>query len=227
MESSSKSGKCKNKEVDGSVVRMTSIISRNSSTFGTTSSGAHVPCLSFGVCRRYSSTMAAVHLLLSHHLLLDVHDAELRPQEPRRRADPRLSLSILSAEPTVISSRMNMLCFNYSLTMMLGLAFLFLSFGSPSLSSPLDLIRPQTLEERTTPYFPDQPPSCPICAQNYDSINSCAQACPVFENFSMVNIILDLESSLFTALRATIDYLQPGCVHRCNKVRLHRYLPEW
>ncbi|KLO06616.1 hypothetical protein SCHPADRAFT_837841 [Schizopora paradoxa] len=36
------------------------------------------------------------------------------------------------------------------------------------------------------PVFPDQPPSCPICEQNYGNINSCAAACPVFANFSMI-----------------------------------------
>ena len=37
------------------------------------------------------------------------------------------------------------------------------------------------------PQFPDQPPSCPICAQNFDSIDSCAQAAPVLQNFTMVS----------------------------------------
>ncbi|RPD63369.1 hypothetical protein L226DRAFT_559309 [Lentinus tigrinus ALCF2SS1-7] len=36
------------------------------------------------------------------------------------------------------------------------------------------------------PQFPDQPPSCPICAQNFDSIDGCAQAAPVLQNFSMI-----------------------------------------
>ncbi|TFK71202.1 hypothetical protein BDN72DRAFT_749567, partial [Pluteus cervinus] len=36
------------------------------------------------------------------------------------------------------------------------------------------------------PNFPDSPPSCPICAQNYADIDGCAQACPVLANFSMV-----------------------------------------
>ncbi|KAI0072305.1 hypothetical protein K474DRAFT_1605370 [Panus rudis PR-1116 ss-1] len=36
--------------------------------------------------------------------------------------------------------------------------------------------------KRTDPFFPDQPPSCPICAQSYP----CAQAAPVLANFSMV-----------------------------------------
>jgi len=43
-----------------------------------------------------------------------------------------------------------------------------------------------SLAKRTDPYFPDQPPSCLICAQNYGNINSCAQAAPVLANFSMI-----------------------------------------
>ncbi|KAK7688681.1 hypothetical protein QCA50_008219 [Cerrena zonata] len=43
-----------------------------------------------------------------------------------------------------------------------------------------------TLEKRTDPFFPDEPASCPICAQSYPSINSCAQAAPVLSNFSMI-----------------------------------------
>ncbi|KAI0339134.1 hypothetical protein BDW22DRAFT_1336833 [Trametopsis cervina] len=42
------------------------------------------------------------------------------------------------------------------------------------------------LQARTEPVFPDQPPSCPICAQNYDGLSSCAQAAPVLANFSMI-----------------------------------------
>ncbi|OBZ74715.1 hypothetical protein A0H81_05540 [Grifola frondosa] len=36
------------------------------------------------------------------------------------------------------------------------------------------------------PNFPDQPPSCPICAANYSNIDSCAEAAPVLANFSMI-----------------------------------------
>jgi len=43
-----------------------------------------------------------------------------------------------------------------------------------------------TLQRRTTPYFPAQPPSCPICEQDYPNINSCAQACPVLANLTMI-----------------------------------------
>jgi len=36
------------------------------------------------------------------------------------------------------------------------------------------------------PYFPDTPPSCPICARGYPSINSCAQAAPALANLTSV-----------------------------------------
>jgi len=54
-----------------------------------------------------------------------------------------------------------------------------------SLSLP-DIDGSPTLQRRTTPYFPPTPPSCPICEADYPNINSCAQACPVLANFSMV-----------------------------------------
>lgn len=38
------------------------------------------------------------------------------------------------------------------------------------------------------PYFPDTPPSCPICAKGYPSINSCAQAAPALANLTSVCI---------------------------------------
>jgi len=43
-----------------------------------------------------------------------------------------------------------------------------------------------SLQRRTEPFFPSEPDSCPICAKDYDSIRSCAEAAPVFENFTMV-----------------------------------------
>lgn len=53
-----------------------------------------------------------------------------------------------------------------------------------------------SLNRRTeSPYFPQQPPSCPICQQNYASINSCAEAAPVLANFSQVSIFTITESS--------------------------------
>ncbi|KAI0051480.1 hypothetical protein FA95DRAFT_1485398 [Auriscalpium vulgare] len=57
-----------------------------------------------------------------------------------------------------------------------------LVLSSSALPSPASPV----LADRTYPYFPDTPPSCPICAANYDGINSCAQAAPVLANFSEV-----------------------------------------
>ncbi|KAF8583506.1 hypothetical protein K439DRAFT_1309804, partial [Ramaria rubella] len=36
------------------------------------------------------------------------------------------------------------------------------------------------------PTFPPSPPSCPICAQSFPGIDSCAQAAPAFANFSQI-----------------------------------------
>ncbi|KAK0189431.1 hypothetical protein F5146DRAFT_982000 [Armillaria mellea] len=68
--------------------------------------------------------------------------------------------------------------------LMLFLGLVLVAEGSPfpaGLSS-----RSQALVHRTTPYFPDSPASCPICAQNYSSIQNCAAAAPVLANFSMI-----------------------------------------
>jgi hypothetical protein len=67
------------------------------------------------------------------------------------------------------------------------LLFIILASVSPvlSLSLPYSDGSP-TLQRRTTPYFPSEPASCPICEANYTNINTCAQACPVLANFTMV-----------------------------------------
>src|ERR1700722_7544716 len=59
----------------------------------------------------------------------------------------------------------------------------------------LDLARTNVGERRTPePYFPSYPPSCPICQQAYPNISSCAAACSVFANFSMVRVAtIDLQ----------------------------------
>ncbi|KAK0477027.1 hypothetical protein IW261DRAFT_1488276 [Armillaria novae-zelandiae] len=80
-----------------------------------------------------------------------------------------------------------MMQFTTFLILLLGLVLV--AEGSPfpaGLSS-----RSQALVHRTTPYFPDSPASCPICEQNYSSIQNCAEAAPVLANFSyaFVNVI--------------------------------------
>ncbi|KIL64653.1 hypothetical protein M378DRAFT_582875 [Amanita muscaria Koide BX008] len=61
--------------------------------------------------------------------------------------------------------------------------FVNLILASPNSTSFQDERR--ALMRRVDPQFPDTPPSCPTCAQNYGSINSCAQASTVLANFTM------------------------------------------
>lgn len=61
-----------------------------------------------------------------------------------------------------------------------------------SLLSAISAAYPSTplktgLKARDYPVFPAQPPSCPICVENYDNIDSCAQAAPVLANVSTVS----------------------------------------
>lgn len=68
--------------------------------------------------------------------------------------------------------------------------FLFISsatslvWANPLSPYPLLLVARQSVQ----PYFPDDPPSCPICEKGYSSINSCAQAAPALANLSSVCI---------------------------------------
>jgi len=61
-----------------------------------------------------------------------------------------------------------------------------------TLSATSSIARPlssESVSRQTTtvqPYFPDTPPSCPICAKGYPSINSCAQAAPALANLTSV-----------------------------------------
>lgn len=62
------------------------------------------------------------------------------------------------------------------------------SVGASPLSSDF-YHRLAVVSRQTTtvqPYFPDTPPSCPICAKGYPSINSCAQAAPALANLTSV-----------------------------------------
>jgi len=82
------------------------------------------------------------------------------------------------------------------------LIFSLLASVSPALSLSLPYSDGSpTLRHRTTPYFPPDPPSCPICETNYWAINSCAQASPVLANFTTV---------LFNP-GAFIDVMQCAC----------------
>jgi hypothetical protein len=76
-----------------------------------------------------------------------------------------------------------------------------------------------SLQGRTNPYFPAQPPSCPVCQQNYDSISECAQVAPVFANFSMVCAPHDINNSMSLFSRFA-DPIQSRSVHNSHQVRL-------
>lgn len=64
--------------------------------------------------------------------------------------------------------------------------FLITLSSTSSVASPLssEFVSRQTTTVQ--PYFPDTPPSCPICAKGYPSINSCAQAAPALANLTSV-----------------------------------------
>ncbi|KAF8628586.1 hypothetical protein AX17_005982 [Amanita inopinata Kibby_2008] len=70
-----------------------------------------------------------------------------------------------------------------------------------------------SLTSRAEPQFPDTPPSCPICAQNYDKISSCAQAAPVLANISMVIFNPgDVVDVIKCACTDTFQSVFPQCV---------------
>ncbi len=65
------------------------------------------------------------------------------------------------------------------------------ALASPFLPVPTQLsqlTRVARRQDDAQPTFPDEPPSCPICEQNFASIDSCAQVAPVLANFSMVSV---------------------------------------
>ncbi|KZV69066.1 hypothetical protein PENSPDRAFT_753629 [Peniophora sp. CONT] len=73
--------------------------------------------------------------------------------------------------------------FTRACTLLLVLLFnIYLVSASPALPSSSE----EVLVKRTTPEFPDNIPSCGICAGNYSSISSCAAAVPVLQNFTTV-----------------------------------------
>lgn len=73
---------------------------------------------------------------------------------------------------------------------------------------------PPSLERRTDPYFPDQPPSCPICAQDYPNINTCAQACPVLANFTEVRLMDCFREDMDQLMRCgSVGFVQSWAVY--------------
>lgn len=70
------------------------------------------------------------------------------------------------------------------------LAFALLAPLIPLSASSALLRQPLTARQAApqgTPTFPADIPSCSICAQNYQNIDSCAQAAPVLANFTQVS----------------------------------------
>ncbi|KAG9085725.1 hypothetical protein FRC07_013318, partial [Ceratobasidium sp. 392] len=45
-----------------------------------------------------------------------------------------------------------------------------------AVSTPTHVVADQISKRTTTPYFPEDPPSCPKCQADFDNINSCADA---------------------------------------------------
>lgn len=98
-------------------------------------------------------------------------------------------------------------------------------------------------QDSSTPTFPSDIPSCNICAQNFQNIDSCAQAAPVLANFTQVRIdsyslcntcisspFFSLSFKLLSNLTLTfiyyhIDHLQPRRFHLRDRMRMHRHLP--
>ena len=67
-----------------------------------------------------------------------------------------------------------------------------------------------SLKKRTDePTFPSDIASCPICEASYSSINSCAEAAPVLENFTMVSV-RGPRSTCGSRLRRTFQALRGG-----------------
>jgi hypothetical protein len=79
------------------------------------------------------------------------------------------------------------------------------------------------------PYFPDTPASCPICAQGYPSISSCAEAAPVLANLTTVcGSVPTLRVSpapKHCHVAPLEGHFQPRGVPQRDQVRLHGHFP--
>ncbi|KAJ3526860.1 hypothetical protein NM688_g8208 [Phlebia brevispora] len=109
-----------------------------------------------------------------------------------------------------------------------AILFIVLALSSVSDAVPSSLgLSPSDsyLQRRTDPQFPAQPPSCPICAQNYSSISSCAQAAPVMANFSMIifnpGAFIDV---IKCACTDTFQSVYPQCVDCFEQTNQTAYL---
>jgi hypothetical protein len=115
---------------------------------------------------------------------------------------------------------------------LVSLSLVLFSMRPSVLASPLSSYRPVIVVRPRVvqPYFPDIPPSCPICAKGYPSINSCAQAAPALANASAVRLCCSVFSLLPIKFLSRYNMLlpkghfQPGCVHRRDQVLMHGHL---
>ncbi|KAF8999862.1 hypothetical protein BDQ17DRAFT_1308365 [Cyathus striatus] len=85
--------------------------------------------------------------------------------------------------------------------------------GAPSPVSQSSATFLSNLYLRADPVFPNDPPSCLVCAKSYPSINSCAEAAPVLANFT--NIIFNPGKFVDVIKCACADTFQaafPQCV---------------
>ncbi|KAF9444893.1 hypothetical protein P691DRAFT_735810 [Macrolepiota fuliginosa MF-IS2] len=100
------------------------------------------------------------------------------------------------------------------LPLLLVLSVVLSVLGVPtSIEGRRETVSENSSQRRTTPFFPDQPPSCPICAQDYPNISSCAEAAPVLQNFS--SIIFNPGAFIDVIKCACVDTFQsvfPQCV---------------
>jgi hypothetical protein len=104
---------------------------------------------------------------------------------------------------------------------------LVLSFFIPFIQSipndPTDFLPsywPGLLGRTAQPYFPAQPPSCPVCQQNYNSIMPCAQSAPVFENASMVSAIQSINTMAVSSHNDIADPVEPWRIRQRHTMLL-------
>ncbi|GJE88965.1 hypothetical protein PsYK624_050530 [Phanerochaete sordida] len=80
-------------------------------------------------------------------------------------------------------------------------------------------------QDGAQPDFPADPPSCPLCAQGFPGIDSCAQAAPVFANLSMIlfnpGAFIDV---IRCACTDTFQSTYPQCVDCFTKTDQTQYL---
>ncbi|KAG8779599.1 hypothetical protein FRC12_024051 [Ceratobasidium sp. 428] len=79
------------------------------------------------------------------------------------------------------------------------------------------------MHERTTPYFPEYPPSCPKCQAEFDNINSCAEASEALADPQSVGRSSNCLNEIQTEY--PVDYSGPSRILRLDQVLLYRHVP--